>query len=45
MQLAEYTDKEVGLDDYLYLAHHSLVYSYVTGLDQGKFNDSANSIL
>ena len=44
-QLLEYTDPEKGFDDYLYLAHHNLVYDYVTGLDQNRFDSSENSIL
>ena len=41
----EFTDPDKGFDEYLYLVHYNLVYDYVTGLDQSRFDSSENSIL
>ena len=44
-QLLEYADPDKGFEDYLYLAHYPLIYDYVTGLDQRRFDSSENAFL
>lgn len=43
--LAEYTNPELGFENYMYLSDHARIYHIESGLMESKFNDPANSII
>lgn len=43
--LLEYSNPELGFENYLYLSGHAQVYDMESGLMESKFNNPENSIL